>query len=47
MLRNAWQALAPDSGLQGAARRAGIDLELRGEMLAGEAFARMAGELER
>jgi 16S rRNA (adenine1518-N6/adenine1519-N6)-dimethyltransferase len=47
-LRNAWQALAfvSPSDLEGAAKRAAIDLSLRGEVLAVEAFARMTRELE-
>jgi 16S rRNA (adenine1518-N6/adenine1519-N6)-dimethyltransferase len=47
ILKNAWRAIAPDSGLEGAAQRAGIDLGLRGEVLAVDAFARMAQELGR
>lgn len=47
MLRNAWKALFPGdaAALAAAARRAGIDLDLRGESLDVAAFARMAREV--
>ena len=44
-LRNAWSALGDDGSLARAAKRAGIDLTLRGETLAVTDFARMAREL--
>jgi 16S rRNA (adenine1518-N6/adenine1519-N6)-dimethyltransferase len=48
-LKNAWQHLAglPADAIEAAAKRAGIDLEARGETLAVQAFAAMARELER
>ncbi len=46
-LRNAWADLSPGApqALQQAAQRAGIALDLRGESLSPEQFARMAKEL--
>lgn len=44
-LRNAWAELASREALDAAAARAGIDLELRGEVLAVQDFARMTEEL--
>lgn len=44
-LRNAWTELAPREAVAAAAARAGIDLELRGEVLAVRDFARMTEEL--
>ena len=44
-LRNAWAELAPREALDAAAARAGVDLELRGEVLAVRDFARMTEEL--
>jgi 16S rRNA (adenine1518-N6/adenine1519-N6)-dimethyltransferase len=44
-LRYAWSALGEDGSLEAAAKRAGIDLALRGETLAVADFARMAREL--
>jgi 16S rRNA (adenine1518-N6/adenine1519-N6)-dimethyltransferase len=48
-LRNAWQGvLGVDAArLAAAAERAGVDLDLRGEVLEVAAFARMVEELER
>jgi 16S rRNA (adenine1518-N6/adenine1519-N6)-dimethyltransferase len=46
-LRNAWSRLAPDAeALKIAAERAGVSLDVRGETLDVEAFARMAESLE-
>jgi 16S rRNA (adenine1518-N6/adenine1519-N6)-dimethyltransferase len=47
-LRNAWSGVAPSAdALARAAAAAGISLDLRGETLDVDAFARMAKELER
>jgi len=43
-LRNAWRGLLPDGALEGAAERAGIALERRGETLSVEEFGRMVDE---
>jgi 16S rRNA (adenine1518-N6/adenine1519-N6)-dimethyltransferase len=45
-LRNAWARLAPDGeALKCAAERAGVSLDVRGETLEVEDFARMAEAL--
>lgn len=44
-LRNAWSGLGPAERIAEAAARAGIDLELRGETLGVEQFARFAAAL--
>lgn len=44
-LKNAWSALGQGDALEGAARRASIDLGARGETLAVSDFARMAEAL--
>jgi 16S rRNA (adenine1518-N6/adenine1519-N6)-dimethyltransferase len=47
-LRNAWSGLAPDAAaLQHAAEEAGVSLDVRGETLDVEAFARMDAALGR
>lgn len=48
-LKNAWRGLlgASDAAIASAARRAGVDLELRGEVLDVATFARMAEEVRR
>ncbi len=46
-LRNAWRALQLDDRLEATARRAGIDLDARGETLQPADFARMAAEVKR
>jgi 16S rRNA (adenine1518-N6/adenine1519-N6)-dimethyltransferase len=48
-LRNAWQNIPgrDAAAVAGAAERAGIDLDARGETLSVQAFARMSQELER
>ncbi len=47
-LRNAWKGIASldSAGLAEAARRADIDLSMRGEVLSIEAFRRMAEEVD-
>ena len=48
-LRNAWRGIGgrDEAGVEAAAARAGIDLQVRGETLDVAAFARMAGEITR
>lgn len=46
-LRNAWSSVLPPDALARAAERAGVSLDLRGEALDVDAFARMAAEVER